>query len=436
MVNANSKDGFSSMSGLYPDRSIRSFSTANSAFLSASELLYHSRNGLSFSAFSFDTKGLSSVSISSNQGSIGSNLTPHPFSTESFASSPSSNVDWYSLLMKLYQLPLTFSTGESKCSFVMNGTSLRLYKSDYSSYSFSSDNDCDKRNRRIDAQILAEEKEEHSSEDYKHMVLQIQELDGIFPADHISPYYTVLHFRQVHKTEGELVFNITLQWRLEKCFQPILTKYDSVRLLLDLKENDWIRGVRAAISNKTATSDLIEQYHEFQNVLITRKLQLRSAFYNVSHYSDSPVYCDGCEIPRNKKKVKAILNYPKGLLIRKFVGNDEEEYFDTRIHRLLSLLSRMVPFQRSEIRCNSHRYSFRIQSFVCSASILVSISGVSGIDHFSNIDLSFLSSMPHRLTKSTLFAIFQLISFPNEPQFSFISSVVISRAVLCSPSIA
>ena len=74
--------------------------------------------------------------------------------------------------------------------------------------------------------------------------------------------------------------------------------------------------VRAAISDKTATSSLIEQYHEFLNVLITRKLQLRSVFSNVSLCSDSPVYCDGCEIPRNKKKVKAMLNFPNGLLIR------------------------------------------------------------------------------------------------------------------------
>ena len=159
MVNANSKDGFSSMSGHYPDRSIRSFSTASSVFHSASGLLFHSQNGLSFSALSFDTKGLSSVSISSNQGAIGSNHTPHPFSTESFASSPFSDIDWNTRLMNLYQLPLTFSTGESKCSFVLNGTSLRLYEIDYPSYSFSSDDDCDKRNRRIDAQILAEEKE-------------------------------------------------------------------------------------------------------------------------------------------------------------------------------------------------------------------------------------------------------------------------------------
>ena len=400
MVNSNFNEGSSSISGLYADRSIRSFSTASYAFFSVSKPLFHSQNGFLHSASSFDTKGLSSVSISLSQGTIDSNSRPDPFSAEVVSSSPSINVDRYTLLLNLYQSPISFSTGESECSFVMNGTSLRLYKSDYSSFSFSSDDDCDKRNRRIDAQLLEEEKEERNSEDYKRMVLQTQELDGIFPADHMSPYYTVLHFRQVHKTEGKLVSNLTLQWKQEECFQPILTKYDSVRLLLDFKENDWIQDVRTAISNRTATSDLIEQYHEFLNVLTMRKLQLRSAFYNVSCYSDSPIYCDGCDIPRSKK-VKAVLNYPNGLLIRKFVGNDEVEYTDTRIHRLFYLLSRMVPFQRSEIRCNSHRYGFRIQSFVRSASIHVSISGVSGNDHLSNIDRLFLSSMPNRLTKST-----------------------------------
>ena len=84
------------------------------------------------------------------------------------------------------------------------------------------------------------------------------------------------------------------------------------------------------------------------------------------------------------------------MLIRKFVGNDEVEYINTRIHRLLSKLSRRVLFQQSLMRCNSHRYNFRIQSFVCSASIHVLISGVSGIDYLSNIDRTFLSSMPHQ----------------------------------------
>ena len=331
VVSTTTDKGLSLSHGLYPDLSVRSFSTSNSVLNFVSRLLIHSQNELLFSESSLDTKGLSSVSIPSNQQTIDTNSRPIPLSTEAVSSSVPSNVDRTTFLMSLYQSPLTFSTGKSECSFEMNGTSLKLYKSDYSGYSFSSDDECDKRNRRIDAVLLEEEKEEHNSTDYKLMLMQNKELDGLFPEDHISVYYSVLHFRAIHKTEGELVSNLTLQWSQEECFRPILEKYDSVHLMLEFKENDWIQDVRAAISNHTATSALIEQYHDFQSVLITRKLQLRSEFYNVSHYSDSPIHCDGCDIPRNQKKVKAILNYQNGLLIRKFVGNEEVEYTDTRI---------------------------------------------------------------------------------------------------------
>ena len=331
VVSTTTNKGLSSSHGLYPDLSVRSFSTSNSVLNFVSRLLFHSQNELLYSESSFDTKGLSSVSIPSNQQTIDTNSRFFPLSTEAVSSSVPSNVDRTTFLMSLYQSPLTFSTGKSECSFEMNGTSLKLYKSDYSGYSFSSDDECDKRNRRIDAVLLEEEKEEHNSTDYKLMLMQNKELDGLFPDDHISVYYTVLHFRAIHKTEGELVSNLSLQWSQEECFRPILEKYDSVQLMLEFKENDWIQDVRAAISNHTATSALIEQYHDFQSVLITRKLQLRSEFYNVSHYSDSPIHCDGCDIPRNQKKVKAILNYQNGLLIRKFVGNEEVQYTDTRI---------------------------------------------------------------------------------------------------------
>ena len=332
VVSATTKEGLSSSHSLYQDLSVRFFSTSNSVLNFVSRLLFHSQNELLYSESSLDTKGLSSVSIPSNQQTSDTNSRFFPLSTEAVSSSVPSNVDRTTFLMSLYQSPLTFSTGKSECFFEMNGTSLKLYKSDYSTYSFSSDDECDKRNRRIDAVLLEEEKEEHNSTDYKLMLMQNKELDGLFPQDHISVYYTVLHFRAIHKTEGELVSNLTLQWSQEECFRPILEKYDSVHLMLEFKENDWIQDVRAAISNHTATSTLIEQYHEFQNVLITRKLQLRSEFYNVSHYSDSPIHCDGCDILKKQKKVKAVLNYQNGLLIRKFVGNEEVEYTDTRIH--------------------------------------------------------------------------------------------------------
>ena len=48
-----------------------------------------------------------------------------------------------------------------------------------------------------------------------------------------------------------------------------------------------------------------------------------------------------------------MLNFPNGLLIRKYVGNDKVEYINTRTHRLLSHLSRRVLFQQSFMRCNT-----------------------------------------------------------------------------------
>ncbi|CBK22126.2 uncharacterized protein [Blastocystis hominis] len=59
------------------------------------------------------------------------------------------------------------------------------------------------------------------------------------------------------------------------------------------------------------------------------RLKLRDQFYNASHFSDSAIYCDGCDLPRGLKHVRTVQNYKNGLLIRKFVGNEEVEYTDT-----------------------------------------------------------------------------------------------------------
>ena len=247
---------------------------------------------------------------------------PAPISMNENGSSPP---------IDLYKLPLHFSSDKINCSLAMNGTSLKLLKEGHSVYSFSSDDECDQRNRRIDAALLEGEKEEALSTDYQKMRQQTQELDGIFPADHVSPYYTVMHFREVHKTEGELVFNLSLQMKEKDCFQTEIAKYDVISRFLQFKEKEWIQDVRDAISNKTVTPDLLNEYYYFQTISMEMKLKLRDQFYNASHFSDSAIYCDGCDLPRGLKHVRTVQNYKNGLLIRKFVGNEEVEYTDTRI---------------------------------------------------------------------------------------------------------
>ena len=220
--------------------------------------------------------------------------------------------------IELYKLPLVFSSDKSNCSLVMRGASLKLYNEDYF---FSSDDECDQRNRRIDAELLEAEREEDYSVEYQKMREQTLQLDGIFPEDHVSPYYTVMHFREVHNTEGKLVSNISLLMKENECFQSAITKYDVISQFLEFNENAWIQDVRKAISNRTITSDLLNEYHLFMTTAIEMKLKLREQFYKASHSSDSETYCDGCDLPRGVKYVRPELNYTNGLLIRKFVGN-------------------------------------------------------------------------------------------------------------------
>ena len=122
-----------------------------------------------------------------------------------------------------------------------------------------------------------------------------------------------------------------------ECFQPAITKYDVISQFLEFNENAWIQDVRKAISNRTITSDLLNEYHLFMTTAIEMKLKLREQFYKASHSSDSETNCDGCDLPRGVKYVKTVLNYTNGLLIRKFVGNKEVQYTDKRMHPLDSL---------------------------------------------------------------------------------------------------
>ena len=228
-----------------------------------SKLYFHFPNSCTFSKIIFDADGSHSTPHHTSELIDGIGSKPCHQSKNAELSSSTSNplvVNQFALenqnilAINIYMQPLLFSSEKLDCNLEVNGISLKLYDSDHSSYSFSSDDECDKRNRRVDAKLLEEEREEHNSNDYQLMLKQVEELEGVFPADHISPYYTVLHFQEVHQTEGDVISDICLQMKQVDCFQPVIAKYDLVHLLLQFKENRWIKDVRKAIRNKTASS--------------------------------------------------------------------------------------------------------------------------------------------------------------------------------------
>ena len=270
-------------------------------------------------------------------------------------------------------LPLSLLLGNVTCSLPLSGTSKKLFYDHHPSYSFASDDDCDRRNREMDAALRAGEKEARNSSDYEAMMNQTRLLDGVFPEDHVSPYYTIVHFDEIHQRERRIISLLATRMRKSPCFHSVIQKYDSVASVLNFMEIDWIQTMREKINNKTATAADLEDYKQVQNKLVNRRMQHQQAFHNVKYFSDSSVYCDGCLLPPIKKSIAKTTSFPNGFVIRKFVGDKEVPYSDSSSSYLERITCRVVSIRLAVARRDSDRDRVRIQSPVFVPSVYVSL---------------------------------------------------------------
>ena len=278
--------------------------------------------------------------------------------------------------------PLSIVLGDATCSLPLVATSKKLFYDHHPSYSFASDDQCDARNRRIDADLRASEQEARNSRDYETMRNQTLRLDGVFPADHVSPYYTIVRFNEIHSRERRVVSMLSSRMHRDSCFRSVTEKYNSVASVLSFKETEWLRTMRAKIHNQTATQREIIEYKKKQNELVVRRAQHHSDFHNVKYYSDKSIYCDGCMLPGNKKTVVKKDTFKDGLQIRKFVGDKEVPYSDAGFHVSTKVMSRVVSVGVAEAGCDSDRDGVRVQSSVFVPSVYVPLSWVCSLGLF------------------------------------------------------
>ena len=224
--------------------------------------------------------------------------------------------------------PLTIRIGNATCSLRLIGSSKKLFYDHHPSYSFASDDACDRRNREMDASLLASEREARRSREYATMRNQTLRLDGVFPEDHVSPYFTIVRFNEIHSRERRVVSLLTSRMHRDSCFAPVVAKYKAVATLLSFNEVEWVQAMRARIKNRTASTSEVERFKSMQNELALRRARFHSDFHNVKHYSDRSMYCDGCMLPPNRKEFGKKTGFANGLLIRKFVGDKEVPYVD------------------------------------------------------------------------------------------------------------
>lgn len=272
--------------------------------------------------------------------------------------------------------PLSIVLGDATCSLPLVATSKKLFYDNHPSYSFDSDDQCDARNRRIDAELRASEREARNSRDYEAMRNQTLRLDGVFPADHVSPYYTIVRFNQIHSRERRVVSKLSSRMHRDTCFRSVIEKYNSVEKVLGFKEAEWIRTRHAKINNGTATQSEIDEYKKKQNELVVRRARHHADFHNVKYYSDRSMYCDGCMLPGNKKTVAKLDEFKDGLLIRKFVGDKEVPYSDAGFHVSTMVMCRVVSVGVAEAGRDRDRDGVRVQSSLFIPSIYVPISRV------------------------------------------------------------
>ena len=123
------------------------------------------------------------------------------------------------------------------------------------------------------AELRASEREARNSRDYETMRNQTLRLDGVFPADHVSPYYTIVRYNQIHSRERRVLSKLSSRMHRDACFRSVIEKYNSVETVLGFKETEWIRNMRAKINNRTATQSEIDEYKKKQNELIVRRAQ-------------------------------------------------------------------------------------------------------------------------------------------------------------------
>ena len=205
---------------------------------------------------------------------------------------------------------------------------------------------------------------------------QTLRLDGVFPADHVSPYYTIVRYNQIHSRERRVVSKLSSRMHRDTCFRSVIEKYNSVETVLGFKETEWIRNMRAKINNRTATQSEIDEYKKKQNELIVRRAQHHADFHNVKYYSDRSIYCDGCMLPGNKKTVAKLDAFKDGLQIRKFVGDKEVPYSDAGFHVSTMVMCRVVSVGGSEAGRDRNRDGVRVQSSLFIPSVYVPISRV------------------------------------------------------------
>lgn len=203
----------------------------------------------------------------------------------------------------------------------------------YSSASIKGINDEDECRRvyaREDRKIAQAESLSRDTPEYIQMRRDVMEdTEILYPSDHLSIQYTRMVYLNVSMRENYVVSELYSRISQSPCLSSSAEKYEEMTAKLTVDpELVWNTTKQALMKEMSINGQMGEpedrvieevvRNDEYQN----RKKRL-SKYFSVQYYSSSKEFCDGCPHGTGRKNFKAIREYPKHYLIRKWVGEKE-----------------------------------------------------------------------------------------------------------------
>lgn len=194
--------------------------------------------------------------------------------------------------------------------------------------------------RQVDKDIMHSESKVSETPEYLQMRDEVlEDRDIVYPSDHLSVQYTRLVYLNVSDRERRVVNMLYDRMNHSECMQPILQKFRRMteELAVD-KELLWNQTKRIILSEMETNGQLTDTLDEMiEDRIRTDQYQKRrerlNRYFSVKYYSSDQQYCDGCPMPSGIKHFKAIHQYPKHYLIRKWIGNEETDVIYSNFNR-------------------------------------------------------------------------------------------------------
>lgn len=185
------------------------------------------------------------------------------------------------------------------------------------------------RNSAIDKEIIERENWGKKTESYVKMrSIAMNEVEGLYPSDHLDTKYSRDMYRDVRKLEQMVIHKLYTEMEGKPCFAPILSRFLEMQRELTATQEEELEQQRKELEGKfkegrsrAITDETV--WEAYREAMKARLRQRQAFFYSAAYTSPGRSYCDGCRVTEFSRFYRPSSAFRDHLSLRCFVGNTE-----------------------------------------------------------------------------------------------------------------